>query len=125
MEVVFLLLAYIHLILTYTYISYKIWSFERLIIFHDLLQCFIVRFSLFMQRFQQYLARYYALIRYGDKLEPKFAICGDISLRNDDDTGRLWGIQDIVENFRFAWGVPKIRTCQGLLLFNFNLPFSI
>ncbi|VDK85289.1 unnamed protein product [Litomosoides sigmodontis] len=66
-----------------------------------------------MQRFQQYLTRYYALIRYGDKLEPTFAICGDISLRNDDGAGRLWGIQDIVENFRFAWGVPKIRTCQA------------
>ncbi|KAL4001832.1 hypothetical protein ACH3XW_0960 [Acanthocheilonema viteae] len=66
-----------------------------------------------MQRFEQYLTRYCALIRYGDKLEPTFALCSDISSRNDDGVERLWDVQDIVEKFRFAWGVPKIRTCQA------------
>ncbi|CAG9535598.1 unnamed protein product [Cercopithifilaria johnstoni] len=66
-----------------------------------------------MQRFKQYLTRYYAIVRYGDKSEPIFALCGDIPLRNDDGAGRLSDVQDIVEKFRFAWGVPKIRTCQA------------
>lgn len=83
-----------------------------------------------MQRFKQYLIRYYALIRYGDRLDPTFAFCGDISLRNNDSSGSsgsLWDVQDIIEKFRFAWGVPKIRTCQGLLLFSFDLcdPFFV
>ncbi|EFO22605.1 ribosomal protein L32 containing protein [Loa loa] len=65
-----------------------------------------------MQRFKQYLTRYYTWIRYDYELEPTFALCGDISLRNDDARG-LWDVQDIVEKFRFAWGVPKIRTCQA------------
>lgn len=73
-----------------------------------------------MQRFKQYLTRYFSWIRYGDQLEPTFALCGDISLRNNDDAGHLWDVQDIVEKFRFAWGVPKIRTCSGLLLFSFD-----
>ncbi|KAM3724095.1 putative 39S ribosomal protein L32 [Dirofilaria immitis] len=68
-----------------------------------------------MQRFNQYLIRHYAWIRYSKELQPLFAFCGDISPRNDNNnnTERLWDIQDIIEKFRFAWGVPKIRTCQA------------
>uniref|UniRef100_A0A0R3RFJ3 39S ribosomal protein L32, mitochondrial n=1 Tax=Elaeophora elaphi TaxID=1147741 RepID=A0A0R3RFJ3_9BILA len=66
-----------------------------------------------MQRLKQYVIRYCALIRYGEKLEPAFAFCDDISLRNVNGARQLWDVQDIIEKSRFAWGVPKIRTCQA------------
>lgn len=68
-----------------------------------------------MQRFKLYLIRYCAWIRYGEELQPTFALCGDTTPRNNDDVGQLWDVQDIIEKSRFVWGVPKIRTCQGLL----------
>ncbi|VDO24050.1 unnamed protein product [Brugia timori] len=66
-----------------------------------------------MQHFKQYLTRYYTWFRHSNELEPTFAFCNDILVQNVDGAERLWDIQDIVKKFRFAWGVPKIRTCQA------------
>uniref|UniRef100_A0A915Q2A0 Uncharacterized protein n=1 Tax=Setaria digitata TaxID=48799 RepID=A0A915Q2A0_9BILA len=66
-----------------------------------------------MQRFKQYLIRYNVWLRCGDELEPAFAFYGDNALQSGCDNGCLRDVQEIIEKFRFAWGVPKIRTCQA------------
>ncbi|VDM97058.1 unnamed protein product [Thelazia callipaeda] len=66
-----------------------------------------------MQRFRKYFLRYYDQVRCFDTLEPAFAVCGEFQLEDSSNERSCKSIEDVIEKFRIAFGVPKIRTCQA------------
>lgn len=66
-----------------------------------------------MQRLKQQIVQYCRRIWNGDGFYPALALSNDITFRSDADGMRLMQVEDIIDKFRVAWGVPKIRTCDG------------